>query len=1388
MHEGDTVEHGSEDNGQGGAGGTSGAAETTIALATAGAFAPAAAGPAVRVNGQRTQTQPPVAPTVAAMPLQSLTPSYDEGHHGTYLRRLEEAVRNPQNLNIALTGRYGAGKSSVLDRFQANHRKTTQRLAISTLAPGEDGQSTTNRIQKEIVKQLLYGASEKVGKNSRFSKIAVLSKRKAFIQSAAIVACVAGLLYLLGWLPNIKWTGPDHATWVRTAAWTGAALLATLVVSVVRMLTYGRFLSDVSAGGATLTLAEKPESFFDKYLDEIVHYFGRESKDIVVFEDLDRFEDPHIFEALRELNILLNATPERRATEPGPTLRWLLARLPEDAPAKLAAKLPYRWVSRLLGLGVPLRFVYAVRDSVFEKIDATPACTATRSTDGAGGAPAGLARDAGAPAAADMPTAPAAKVDAAVAETLRANRTKFFDIVIPLVPFISHRNARDLLLKLLAERGIVGIERRLVNTIAQHCTDMRLMHNMCNEYLVFAERLLEPETPNKTAPGLDASHLFALVAYKNFHLEDFENITRRDSDLDRLYQLHQRLVRETIAAKEAQKRALLKAPEAARTQAGLAQRLGTRLARHADAERRASAYRDWSFTQFRVGSNEFTGDDLTSYSFWSAVAQARSITVLAATSEAGGQTRPFLTLDSDALAVLVPEGLDAHRWAEYDANATEFTLVQIDRDIEDLRRADFAELVTMTRFTLTGNPAGPGTANPAAPGTASPAAPGTAIPALGTFAQRTTAILKSELACDLVRRGYIDRNFSLYAAEFYGRFTGVDVANFMVQHVQTNTMAVDYDLSRPGAVANLLAETEEAGDEIEHTVAAYNIDIVNHLLATNDPRAGDIADGLIAGWAGQDSRTFLAAYFTSDSAEREKFVAVLAKHRWRQVFTYLVTAEDVPANARPALVGAAMCAFDRHATYDLGDEVREFITANYRNIRAFSEEHPVDASVPPAERLAERLDVMLERAGVVIPRLDEVRDVRLRELVVAANRYDLTADNLRSALGITGEVSLDQVQRTDTVYRYCLNEPVSYLVAVGQDAATRHSVNTRKALVKLLNDVAERWEEEQDAEPDADNLADLLAAAAPNARLSSLRAVPESTWTALAAAHLFRPSLANVEDYRAHAGCIDTHLAEVLEGVGTIHVDGPDDTRNKDGNEYDRRAAAIAILNASELTPPVRVDLAASLDPPAPLPVDVIEPAADNLFALLLERGMVVDDETSFTHFRDGGWGAIGPAIQASNKITTFVKPDLVLGMVADLLVDPTTSAKLGPIVVDDVGEYVPDDDWDELKAVARYADAYGVQLMPDTVVRIARVGRENGELSVPLMLRLLSAASPVASADHIVEVFSRLGKPYSDISQSGAKFRVGRDEIHDQLLMVLKDAGRITRRTGRGQYSITVI
>jgi hypothetical protein len=268
------------------------------------------------------------------------------------------------------------------------------------------------------------------------------------------VAVLGALLGLLGWLPSVAGTGGGQPALAQAGVWALVFVLVVAVVTAVRLVMVNRFfLSNVSAAGASVTLSERTPTYFDEYLDVIVRYFDEESKDIVILEDLDRFNDPHIFEALRELNTLLNNTPSR------------------------------------LEKNTPLRFVYAMRDSLFEKLGAD--------TQEEGD-------------------------DAAAAETVRANRTKFFDIVIPVVPFISHRNARELLTQLLDDAGIDSIDRPLVELVAQHSTDMRLLLNMRNEYLVFAERLLDSD---KRAPGLTSSSLFALVAYKNFHLEDFEQIS-----------------------------------------------------------------------------------------------------------------------------------------------------------------------------------------------------------------------------------------------------------------------------------------------------------------------------------------------------------------------------------------------------------------------------------------------------------------------------------------------------------------------------------------------------------------------------------------------------------------------------------------------------------------------------------------------------------------------------------------------------------------------------------------------------------------------------------------------------------------------------------------------
>ena len=51
---------------------------------------------------------------------------------------------------------------------------------------------------------------------------------------------------------------------------------------------------------------ESDDSYFDKYLNEVLYLFENAEADVIVFEDMDRFNANRIFERLREVNTLAN--------------------------------------------------------------------------------------------------------------------------------------------------------------------------------------------------------------------------------------------------------------------------------------------------------------------------------------------------------------------------------------------------------------------------------------------------------------------------------------------------------------------------------------------------------------------------------------------------------------------------------------------------------------------------------------------------------------------------------------------------------------------------------------------------------------------------------------------------------------------------------------------------------------------------------------------------------------------------------------------------------------------------------------------------------------------------------------------------------------------------
>ena len=54
-----------------------------------------------------------------------------------------------------------------------------------------------------------------------------------------------------------------------------------------------------------------PESYFDKYLNEVLYLFEQSGADVVVFEDIDRYNSVQIFQRLREINSLINRKYKR---------------------------------------------------------------------------------------------------------------------------------------------------------------------------------------------------------------------------------------------------------------------------------------------------------------------------------------------------------------------------------------------------------------------------------------------------------------------------------------------------------------------------------------------------------------------------------------------------------------------------------------------------------------------------------------------------------------------------------------------------------------------------------------------------------------------------------------------------------------------------------------------------------------------------------------------------------------------------------------------------------------------------------------------------------------------------------------------------------------------
>ena len=110
----------------------------------------------------------------------------------------------------------------------------------------------------------------------------------------------------------------------------------------------------VTVQGNTIEIFEnKDESYFDKYLNEVLYLFEQVEADVIVFEDMDRFNSNVIFERLREVNNLVNVHKYNKFKD------------------KKRHKMINKIFRRKEKQYKPLRFFYLLRDDVFVTKDRT---------------------------------------------------------------------------------------------------------------------------------------------------------------------------------------------------------------------------------------------------------------------------------------------------------------------------------------------------------------------------------------------------------------------------------------------------------------------------------------------------------------------------------------------------------------------------------------------------------------------------------------------------------------------------------------------------------------------------------------------------------------------------------------------------------------------------------------------------------------------------------------------------------------------------------------------------------------------------------------------------------------------------------------------------------
>jgi hypothetical protein len=1199
-----------------------------------------------------------------------LRPLYAEKQAGqeVYVAELNAAVNNPKIYNVALTGNYGSGKSSILADFSQRQpftwrwwrrRRRIVQISLATLdadahaatpdesargksepTGAETAKSQAVAIQKEIVKQLFFKMPPHIMTNSKFKRISAPYLPRLLLYAGLCTTVLVPVIYCLCsmWLhfaPAAVWP-PSEKT---LGGLAGLIMVIFALSALLLLVAYGKFgVSKVAGGPVALTLTDK-NNYFDQYLDELIYFFQIAKTTVVILEDIERFDNAYIFMTLKQLNSLLHEAEQIKQR---------------------------------------VCFVYAIKDSLFS-------------------------------------------LDTLELYEQSANRAKFFDLIIPVVPLVTHVSSRDVINDTLNHKRRLTIGKEVIAAVSPYVTDMRLIKNIHNEYLVFAKMILGDD---KLA-GLTSDKLFAMVVYKNVYLKDFENIKRGVSKLDDVYKAQRQNIEHNAARLQSEIATGTTQLESPGTIASLSDQYGQKLGVYLTVT--VSGLQTATNVTYNLLNASYTLEQMKTTAFWEAVNHMGANDRLVITYQRSYQTYTPIQLDR-AMIETISGDLNFTRLEDDDKAALQEKIQQWRQELRELPYRSIGQNLDAT------NASGQ------------------------TLRDQIREIIGTESAADLAYSllvsGYIDSYFTLYTSLFKG--TNPKAANFLLHHLQLNKPDIYYKFGRDQQTSdtNVKVLLTEYADSYAKSKALYNVDVLNYLLRTaiakprslsNSHTLNHILNNLVKGQ--REDENFLNAYLTTGD-EPAKLIQTISG-RWAGVFDYLILNQSLSHDRKIKFFDAALSGASRNTDYHTEEDISDFLAQNATRLETFTK--PLKAAT------ATDLRIVLPQLDMKLPSFNGLTDT-IRDIAISHDMYQINRRNVEVAVH-RRNLSLDNIMTSnDQVFAYVANHIEAYVAIVDGSKTTRYTIDTNDHFAAILNHVAVS---------DPDNLTNIINRAASDCIVANINDAPIAAWPALLDKNAVAPLLSNILAYyrRQEATPFDEHLAAFLRDAPPVTID-IDITENTETLQ----SLAIAILSREDITLAAKTALVVNIHLPDPIPVGAFPSQHGDLYGRLVAAGIITDNAASYAALQGTGLATQLPYIVQSPQFATYMHE---LTLSSEELAALATSMEVSPAIkhylVQHLTNFTPELPAAAIASLATFAVEQNLAL--DVTTLFAMLGKTD----TPTAVQLINLSKESFTRDGMASILAMIGGVYGKLAQPKAQVLLDITPYNQQLVEQLTSLGTIS-------------